>query len=81
MHLNTHFKIHVSFVLLLRKMYLIIPLPVGLSFLFCGLSHLATSQCQARNPLNALAWCCEPKLKFFALHSELTWHVNAGNLC
>lgn len=37
-------------------MYLIIPLLIGLSFMFCISNDLATSQHQTRNPLDALAW-------------------------
>lgn len=53
-------------------MYLIIPLPVGLSFLFCGLNHLATSQHQTRNPLDALAWClAQAEILWFAFRADL----------
>lgn len=73
MHLNTLFKIHVS-VVLQRKMCLIIPLLVGRSFLFCGLNHLATSQCQTRNPLDALARClAQAEILCFAFRADLEW--------
>jgi len=54
------------------KMCLIIALPVGLSFLLCGMNHLVTSQHQTRIPLDALAWClAQAEILYFAFRAGL----------